>query len=74
MDIERIAEVIRKAKAVLPYILEENRPTAILMVSIMEDSYRVIKEKNVPCPPELEDKLEAVLTVIETLYDKVATN
>ena len=75
MDVERVAEIIRKAKAVLPYIADKNHKSlASLLVQTMEDGLKVIREQNIPCPPELEGKLEQAFTVIERLYNKAATN
>jgi len=75
MDVERVAEVIRKAKAILPQIKNPDyKSLASLLVHTMEDSLKVIKEQNIPCPPELEDRLEQAFVVIEEMYNKNATN
>lgn len=75
MDVERVAEIIRKARAVIPHIKNpEYKRTAILMVDIMEENLKAIQEKNIPCPPELEPRLEAAFAVIESMYNKTAAN
>jgi hypothetical protein len=75
MDVDRVAEVIRKAKAILPHIQNPaNRKMAASIVVIMEDNLKVIREQNIPCPPDLEDRLESAFKVIEVLYNKTATN
>jgi hypothetical protein len=48
MDADRIGEVIRKAKAILPHIREENRRGAATMIAIMEESYKSSRRKIFP--------------------------
>ena len=75
MDVERVAEIIRKAKAILPHIKNpEYKQVATLMVDVMETNLKAIQEKNIPCPPELEPRLEAAFAVIESMYNKTAAN
>ena len=75
MEVDRVAEVIRKAKAIIPMIKDaQHKSLATLLVQTMEDSLREIRENNIPCPPELEPRLEQAFAVIESLYDKTAAN
>lgn len=75
MEVDRVAEVIRKAKAIIPMIKDaQHKSLATLLVQAMEDSLQELRESNVPCPPELEPRLEQAFAVIESLYDKTAAN
>lgn len=75
MEVERVAEIIRKARAVIPHIKNpEYKRVAVVMVDIMEENLKAIQEKNIPCPPELEPRLEAAFAVIESMYNKTAAN
>lgn len=75
MEVNRVAEVIRKAKAVIPHIKDpKNQSLATMLIQTMEDSLKEIRQNNASCPPDLEPKLEQAFAVIEALYDKTATN
>lgn len=75
MDVERVAEIIRKARAILPHVKNpEYKRTMTLMVDIMETNLKAIKEQNIPCPPELEPRLEAAFALVESMYNKTAAN
>ena len=75
MEIERITEIIRKAKAVMLQIKDsEHKSISALAIQAMEDSFQLIKQQNIPCPPELEGSLEAIFAEIEGLYQLTATN
>jgi hypothetical protein len=73
--LDRTAEVIRKAKAIIPLISDEKaRNYTASMVEIMESSYNHIVKENLTCPPEMEKRLDEVFSVIEALYNQYAAN
>jgi hypothetical protein len=72
---ERVAECIRKLQAVIDVEHDTNKKrlfTEILGGLKME--YKSIVENNVPCPPEMEEKVDKSLKIIEDMYDKIACN
>lgn len=72
---ERTAEVIRKAKAILPLLKDETiKAKAIVAVQGMEETYLYIVNNNIPCPPNLEQELTVLFTVIEQMYNETAAN
>lgn len=73
--IERLAECIRKLKVVVD--MESNRDKKLFMTMIlngMQSEYDIIVKENIPCPPEMIEKVSQSLKLIEDMYDKIACN
>jgi hypothetical protein len=75
MNIERINGIVKKAKALLPHLSEENRKLSTALINTIESILLPVRgEETLQLPSELEARLEEAFKVIEKLYNENATN
>ena len=72
---ERVAECIRKLQAVIDVENDTNKKRLLTeILGGLKMEYNSIVENNIPCPPEMEDKVDKSLKLIEDMYAKIACN
>lgn len=73
--IDRVKTAIAQSQAILdtmpPSAAKQNVAFAISIMKAIADD---IEEKGIPCPPELEARVDEALKSIEELYHKTASN
>jgi len=73
--IERVAECIRKFQAIIDVEHDHEKKLAMMEVLAgMKADYDLIVKDGTPCPPEMVEKVDQSLKLIEDMYNKIACN
>jgi hypothetical protein len=75
VDVERVAEVIRKFKALIDVEHDVNKKASMnVILEALKSEHAAIVKDNIPCPPDQVEGVDKALKVIEDMYLKIAAN